>query len=110
VNGTLDRVGRRADFLKVTPSAPALYALDAQPRSPLHLPTEGFSLMSGNQIPSNRPVWLAIIFIMAVLVAAGAGFLLHLARASPAGSLTAAGTAFVAAMTLGMAVSRFLSH
>lgn len=29
----------------------------------------------------NRPVWLAIIFILAVL-AAGAGFLLHLAQQS----------------------------
>ena len=65
--------------------------------------------MSRDQIPSNRPVWLAIIFIMAVLVAAGAGFLLHLAKASPAGTLTAAGAAFVAAMTLGMAASRFLA-
>ncbi len=66
--------------------------------------------MSGNQIPSNRPLWLAIIFIMAVLAAAGAGFLLHLAKASPADTLTASGAAFVSTMTLGMAASRFLSR
>jgi predicted membrane-bound spermidine synthase len=59
--------------------------------------------------PSNRPVWLAIIFIMAVLVAAGAGFVLHLARATAADTLTGSGGAFVAAMTLGMAASRYLS-
>jgi hypothetical protein len=65
--------------------------------------------MSGNQIPSNRPVWLAIIFILAVLAAAGAGFLLHIAKANAANSLTASGTAFVVTMTLGMVASRFLS-
>jgi hypothetical protein len=64
--------------------------------------------MSREQTPSDRPVWLAIIFIVAVLVAAGAGFALHLAKASPVATLTGAGTAFAAAMTLGMAASRFL--
>jgi hypothetical protein len=65
--------------------------------------------MSREQAPQNRPVWLAIIVIMAVLVAAGAAFALHLAKASPAATLTGAGAAFAAAMTLGMAASRFLS-
>ena len=65
--------------------------------------------MSPEQVPSNRPVWLAIIVIAAVLVAAGAGFALHLAKACPAATLTGAGAAFVATMTLGMGVSRFLS-
>jgi hypothetical protein len=65
--------------------------------------------MSREQIPSDRPVWLAIIFIVAVLIAAGAGFALHLTKASPTATLTGASTAFVAAMTLGMAASRFLS-
>ncbi len=59
--------------------------------------------------PSNRPVWLAIIFITAVLAATGAGFLLHLTKASPTSALTGAGAAFVATMTLGMAASRFLT-
>ena len=66
--------------------------------------------MSGNQIPSNRPIWLAIIILTAVLAAAGTGFLLHLAKATPAGALTGAGAAFAATMTLGMAASRFLSN
>jgi hypothetical protein len=65
--------------------------------------------MSRDHAPSNRPVWLAIIFIMAVLVAAGAGLLLHLAKAAPASTLTGAGAAFVAAMTLGMAAAHFLN-
>jgi flagellar basal body-associated protein FliL len=65
--------------------------------------------MSREQAPSNRSVWLAIIVIMATLAAAGAGFTLHLANASPSSTLTGAGAAFVAAMTLGMAASRFLS-
>jgi flagellar basal body-associated protein FliL len=64
--------------------------------------------MSRDEAPSNRSVWLAIIVIMAVLAAAGAGFVLHLAKASPSSTLTGAGGAFVAAMTLGMAASRFL--
>jgi hypothetical protein len=53
-------------------------------------------------------VWLAIISIVAVLVAAAAAFMLHLAHATPMGMLTGAGTAFVAAMTLGIAASRYL--
>jgi hypothetical protein len=65
--------------------------------------------MSREPTPSNRPVWLAIIFIMAVLVAAGAGFLLHLTKASPASTLTGAGAAFVATMTLGLAASHFVT-
>ena len=64
--------------------------------------------MSRDQAPSNRSVWLAIIVMMAVLVAAGAGFALHLAKASPSSTVTGAGAAFVAAMTLGIAASRFL--
>jgi hypothetical protein len=64
--------------------------------------------MPREQIPPNRPVWLAIISIVAVLFAAAAAFMLHLAHATPMGMLTGAGTAFVAAMTLGMAASRYL--
>jgi hypothetical protein len=61
------------------------------------------------QTPSDRPVWLAIISIVAVLVAAGAAFVLHLAHAAPTATLTGAGAAFVAAMTIGMAASRYLN-
>lgn len=65
--------------------------------------------MAGNQGSSNRPIWLAIITIVAVLVAAGTGFLLHLAKADPTTMLMAVGGAFATTMTLGIAVSRFLS-
>jgi hypothetical protein len=86
-----------------------LHTHAAQPRSLVHLTWEGGSMMSDNQIPPNRAVWLAIIFIMSVLVSAGAGFVLHLAKASPADMLSASGGAFVATMTLGMAAARFIS-
>lgn len=65
--------------------------------------------MPGNQIPSNRPVWLAIIVLAALIIAAASGFVLHLARATPAAALVGSGAAFAATMTLGMAASRFLS-
>ena len=65
--------------------------------------------MPGNQIPSNRPIWLAIIVLAAVIIAAASGFALHLAHAAPAAALVGSGAAFAAAMTIGMAASRFLS-
>ncbi|MHB1818394.1 MAG: hypothetical protein ACYCO9_10220 [Streptosporangiaceae bacterium] len=65
--------------------------------------------MLREQVPSNRPVWLAIIIIAAVLVAAGVGLALHLAKANSAATLTGAGAAFVATTTLGMEASRFLN-
>jgi hypothetical protein len=65
--------------------------------------------MPGNQIPSNRPVWLAIIVLAAVIIAAGSGFVLHLAKDTPAAALVGSGAAFAATMTLGMAALRFLS-
>ena len=65
--------------------------------------------MPGNQIPSNRPIWLAIIVLAAVIIAAASGFVLHLAHAGPAAALVGAGAAFAAAMTIGMAASRFLT-
>ena len=65
--------------------------------------------MPENRTSSNRPIWLAIIFIVAVLVAAGTAFLLHVAGASPADTLIGAGSAFVATVTLGMAISGFLA-
>jgi hypothetical protein len=45
----------------------------------------------------------------AVIVAAVSGFVLHLAKATPAVALAGSGAAFAATMTLGMAASRFLS-
>jgi hypothetical protein len=65
--------------------------------------------MPGNQIPPNRPVWLAIIVLAAVIIAAGSGFVLHLAKATPADALVGSGAAFAATMTIGMTASRFLS-
>ena len=65
--------------------------------------------MPGNQIPSNRPIWLAIIVLAAVIIAAASGFALHLAHAAPAAALAGSGAAFTAAMTIGMAASRFLT-
>ena len=65
--------------------------------------------MPGNQIPSNRPVWLAIIVLAAVIIAAVSGIALYLAHAVPAAVLVGSGAAFTAAMTIGMAASRFLT-
>jgi hypothetical protein len=65
--------------------------------------------MPENQNPSNRLIWLAIIVLTAVIVAAASGFALHLAHADPATSLAGSGAAFAAVMTIGMGVSRFLT-
>jgi hypothetical protein len=65
--------------------------------------------MHGNQIPSNRPIWLAIVVLAAVIIAAASGFALRLAHATPAAALAGSGAAFAAAMTIGMAASRFLT-
>jgi hypothetical protein len=62
-----------------------------------------------SQIPSNRPVWLAIIVLAAIMIAAGSGFVLHAAHATDAGALTGAGTVFAAAVTAGMGAWQFLS-
>lgn len=65
--------------------------------------------MPGNHIPPNRPIWLAIIVLAAVIVAAASGAVLLLAHAVPAAALAGAGMAFTAAVTLGMAAARFLT-
>lgn len=65
--------------------------------------------MSGNQLPPNRPVWLAIIVLAAVITAAAAGIGLHLAHAAPAATLGGASAAFATTISLGIAMSRFLS-
>jgi len=65
--------------------------------------------MPGSQNHSNRPIWLAIIVLAAVIIAAAWGVVLHLAHAGPAAALVGSGAAFAAAMTIGMAASRFLA-
>jgi hypothetical protein len=65
--------------------------------------------MSEDYRPSNRPVWLAIILIVAVLVASGTAMLFHLAHADVSSTLTAAGAAFMATVTLCMAAWSFLT-
>jgi hypothetical protein len=65
--------------------------------------------MPGNLNHSDRPIWLAIIVLAAVIVGAASGFVLHLAHADPAAALVGSGAAFAAAMTIGMAASRFLA-
>lgn len=65
--------------------------------------------MPGNQMSSNRPIWLAIIVLAAVIIAAASGFALYLAHAAPAAALAGSGAAFIAAMTIGMAASQFLT-
>ncbi len=64
--------------------------------------------MQDNRDSSDRAIWLAIILIVAFLVAGGAAILLHVLRASPAGTATGAGAAFVATVTLGIAIYRFI--
>ena len=57
---------------------------------------------------SNRPLWMAVMLITAVLVAAATAVLLHLAGASPASVVTAAGVAFATTMTLCLSAWKFL--
>jgi len=57
---------------------------------------------------SNRPLWMAVMLITAVLVAAAAAVLLHLAGASPASVVTAMGVAFATTMTLCLSAWKFL--
>lgn len=66
--------------------------------------------MSQNYISSNRPIWLAIITIVAVLVAGGAALLFHLAGADAANTLAAAGAAFAATVTLAMTAWNFIDR
>jgi hypothetical protein len=64
--------------------------------------------VSPNNYPSNRPVWLAIMLIFAVLVAAGTALLFHQAQDDTASTLTATGSAFVATVTLCIGAANFL--
>jgi heme A synthase len=65
--------------------------------------------MSEHYSSSNRPLWLAIILIVAVLVAAGTGVLFHMTGADAISTLAGAAAAFVTTVTLSLAVSRFLT-
>lgn len=65
--------------------------------------------MSEHRSSSNRPVWLAIILIVAVLVAAGTAVLFRIADADMTSTLAGVGTAFVATVTLSMAAWNFLT-
>jgi hypothetical protein len=65
--------------------------------------------MNAKQVPSDRPIWLAIIVLAAVIVAAAAGFAFVLAHAAPVIALAGAGAAFTSAVTLGMSALRFLA-
>jgi hypothetical protein len=65
--------------------------------------------MSQGSSTPDRAVWLAVMIIIAALIAAGAAFTFHLAHATPASTLKAAGSAFVATMMLAFAIWRFLT-
>ncbi len=65
--------------------------------------------MSESSSPSNRPVWLAIIIIVGVLVAGGCALAFRLANADPVTILSYAGGAFVATVSLCLAVWKFLA-
>lgn len=65
--------------------------------------------MSEPPVPSNRPLWLAIIVIGAVLVAGGCAIVFWSAKADQVTTLSAAGAAFVATVTLSLAAWKFLS-
>lgn len=65
--------------------------------------------MSQNYHLPNRPIWLAIILIVAVLVASGTAVLFHLAHADATSTLTAAGAGFVTTVTMCMTAWNFLN-
>ena len=56
---------------------------------------------------SNRSLWMAVMVITAVLVAAAAAVILHLAGSSTASVVTAAGVAFATTMTLCLSAWKF---
>ena len=64
--------------------------------------------MSEDPRASNRPVWLAIIIIVAILVASGTAVIYRLAHADVTSTVTAAGAAFVATVTLCVTAWNFL--
>jgi hypothetical protein len=54
-------------------------------------------------------IWLAIIGLLAVMVAAGAGIAFHAAGASLPTMISASGASFAATITLGLRAREFLS-
>ena len=63
--------------------------------------------MNGNN-PSQRGIWLAIILLASVCVAAAAGVVFHMAGAAALGVMGASGAAFMGAASLGLAAHRFM--
>ena len=66
--------------------------------------------MSKDYSSADRPTWLAIFIIIAVLAAAAAALLFHLAGADAMNTLTAAGAAFVATVTLAITAWNFIAR
>lgn len=56
-----------------------------------------------------RVVWLALIVVVAVMAAAGTAVALRAAGARATAVLTGGGAAFVASVTLGLAIFQFLA-
>lgn len=80
---------------------------DSKVSPPLLTTRKGMPMSQGTR-PPDRPVWLAIMTIVAVLIASGTAELFHLAHATTTSTLTAAGAAFMAAMTLFVTIWNFL--
>jgi len=66
--------------------------------------------MSEQPSTSNRSLWITIITLVGVLAAAGVAVAFHLAGAEITATMTRAGMAFVAAVTLGLAIRTFLAE
>jgi hypothetical protein len=64
--------------------------------------------MSEDHQQSSRPVWLAIILIVATIVASGTAVLFHLFGAAQIPTFAAAGAAFAGTVTLCIAIWNFL--
>ncbi|WP_265568466.1 hypothetical protein [Streptomyces hygroscopicus] len=60
--------------------------------------------------PSQRGIWLAIILLASLGVAAVAGALFHLAGAAAPTVMGASGAAFMGVASLGLAAHRFIAE
>jgi hypothetical protein len=69
----------------------------------------GGDQVNGNK-PSQRGIWLAIILLASLGVAAVTGELFHLAGASRPEAMGASGAAFMGAVSLGLAAYRFMTE
>ncbi|MFF4210695.1 hypothetical protein ACFYZE_15335 [Streptomyces sp. NPDC001796] len=65
--------------------------------------------MNGNN-PSQRGIWLAIILLASLGVAAVAGALFHMAGAALPAVMGAGGAAFMGVASLGLAAHRFMTE